>query len=148
MDRKQRFFVFLTALFVAALVTGDFVGGKFFVVFGHIGAVMLICRSGAVPWLTRRLAAVGRMALTNYLMQSVLCTTLFYGYGVGLYGKLDRTGLACVVLAVWAAQLAWSPLWLRYFRFGPAEWLWRSLTYWRLQPLRRAAEPAVAEAVL
>jgi uncharacterized protein len=118
------------------------------VALGHAAVVMLACQAGALPGLRACLAAVGRMALTNYLMQSVLCTTLFYGYGVGLYGKLDRTGLACVVLAVWAAQLAWSPLWLRYFRFGPAEWLWRSLTYWRLQPLRRAAEPAVAEAVL
>ncbi len=116
------------------------------VALGHVAVVMLVCRAGALRRLTACLAAVGRMALTNYLMQSVLCTTLFYGYGFGLYGKLDRTGLACVVLAVWAAELAWSPVWLRYFRFGPAEWLWRSLTYWRLQPLRRAAEPA-AEAV-
>jgi uncharacterized protein len=118
------------------------------VALGHAAVVMLVCKAGALRWLTARLAAVGRMALTNYLMQSALCTTLFYGYGLGLYGKLDRTGLACVVLAVWAAELAWSPVWLRYFRFGPAEWLWRSLTYWRLQPLRRAAEPAVAEAAL
>jgi uncharacterized protein len=118
------------------------------VALGHVAVVMLVCQSGAVRRLTACLAAVGRMALTNYLMQSALCTTLFYGYGLGLYGKLDRTGLAGVVLAVWAAELAWSPVWLRYFRFGPAEWLWRSLTYWRLQPLRRAAEPAVAEAAL
>lgn len=118
------------------------------VALGHVAVVMLVCRAGALRRLTARLAAVGRMALTNYLMQSILCTTLFYGYGVGLYGKLDRTGLAGVVLAVWAAELAWSPVWLRYFRFGPAEWLWRSLTYWRRQPLRRAAEPAVAEAAL
>jgi uncharacterized protein len=112
------------------------------VALGHVAVVMLVCKAGALRWLTARLEAVGRMALTNYLMQSVLCTALFYGYGFGLYGKLDRTGLAGVVLAVWAAQLAWSPVWLRYFRFGPAEWLWRSLTYWRLQPIRRAAEPA------
>jgi uncharacterized protein len=118
------------------------------VALGHVAVVMLICQAGALRRLTARLATVGRMALTNYLMQSILCTALFYGYGFGLYGKLDRWGLACVVLAVWAAQLAWSPVWLRYFRFGPAEWLWRSLTYWRLQPLRRAAESAVAEAVL
>jgi len=118
------------------------------VALGHVAVVMLVCRAGAVRRLTARLAAVGRMALTNYLMQSALCTALFYGYGLGLYGKLDRTGLAGVVLAVWAAELAWSPVWLRYFRFGPAEWLWRSLTYWRPQPLRRAAEPAAAEAAL
>jgi uncharacterized protein len=118
--------------------------GTVLVALGHAGAVMLICKSGALSWLTRRLAAVGRMALTNYLMQSVICTTLFYGYGFCLYGRFDRTGLAGVVLAIWVFQLAISPVWLRYFRFGPAEWLWRSLTYWRLQPMRRQPQPALA----
>jgi uncharacterized protein len=116
--------------------------GTVLVALGHVGVVMMIRKAGLLRWLTARLAAVGRMALTNYLMQSALCTTLFYGYGFGLYGKMDRWQLACVVLAVWALQLAYSPIWLRFFRFGPAEWVWRSLTYWRLQPIRRAAEPA------
>jgi uncharacterized protein len=75
------------------------------------------------------------MALTNYLMQSVICTTLFYGWGFGLFGSVNRTALAGIVLAIWVFQLWISPLWLRYFRFGPAEWFWRSLTYWRLQPM-------------
>jgi uncharacterized protein len=82
------------------------------------------------------------MALTNYLMQSVICTTLFYGWGFGLFGTLNRTPLAGIVLAIWVFQLLFSPLWLRFFRFGPAEWLWRSLTYWRLQPLCPMVEPA------
>jgi uncharacterized protein len=115
--------------------------GSVVVALGHVGVVMLICKSGAIPWLTRRLAAVGRMALTNYLMQSVICTTLFYGWGFWLYGTLNRTALAGIVLAIWVFQLVISPLWLRYFRFGPAEWLWRSLTYWRLQPMRAMVEP-------
>jgi uncharacterized protein len=102
---------------------------------GDVGIVMLIYRSGAVPWLTRRLAAVGRMALSNYLMQSLICTTLFYGYGFGLFGHVHRPGLAAIVVAVWIFQLSVSNIWLRYFRFGPAEWLWRSLTYWKLQPM-------------
>ena len=80
--------------------------------------------------------AVGRMALTNYLMQSVICTTLFYGWGFGLFATLNRTALAGVVLAIWVFQLLISPIWLRFYRFGPAEWLWRSLTYWRWQPMR------------
>jgi uncharacterized protein len=65
-----------------------------------------------------------------------LCTTLFYGYGFGLYGKLERYQLYYVVLCVWVLQLIFSSLWLRYFQYGPVEWLWRSLTYWQCQPLR------------
>jgi uncharacterized protein len=110
--------------------------GSLVVALGHVGLLMLIVQSGALAWLTRRLAAVGRMALSNYLTHSIVCTTLFYGYGLGLFGRLDRTGLAAVVLAIWILQVGISPIWLKAFRFGPAEWLWRSLTYWKLQPLR------------
>ncbi len=84
-----------------------------------------------------RLAATGRMALTNYLMQTIICTTLFYGHGLGLYGYVERTGQFFITLAIWALQLFWSPIWLRYFRFGPFEWLWRSATYFRFQPILR-----------
>jgi uncharacterized protein len=118
--------------------------GSILVALGHVGVVMLICQAGAIPWLTRRLAAVGRMALTNYLTQSLICTAIFYGWGLGLFATMDRTELAGVVLAIWIFQLLISPVWLAFFRFGPAEWLWRSLTYWRLQPIRRAVEPALA----
>ena len=77
------------------------------------------------------------MALTNYLGQTVICTTLFYGHGLGWYGYADRVGQLGVVLAVWVFQLIASHLWLRAFHFGPAEWLWRSLTYMRPAPMRR-----------
>jgi uncharacterized protein len=113
---------------------------------GHVGVVMRVYQSGAVPWLTRRLAAAGRMALTNYLMQSLICTTLFYGYGCGLFGMFNRLWLDVFVVSIWVFQLTTSIIWLRNFRYGPAEWVWRSLTYWKLQPMRvRAAsgEPAV-----
>ncbi|NLG76985.1 MAG: DUF418 domain-containing protein, partial [Xanthomonadaceae bacterium] len=73
--------------------------------------------------------AVGRMALTNYLSHSVICLFVFTGAGLALYGQLERYQLYYIVLAVWVAQLVWSPLWLKYFSFGPAEWLWRKLTY-------------------
>ncbi len=105
---------------------------------GHAAVLLLICKAGALTWLTRPLAAVGRMALTNYLLQSLICTTVFYGYGLGLFGSVDRVGLWLIVLAVWALQLVISPLWLRAFRFGPAEWLWRTLSYWELQPMRKS----------
>jgi uncharacterized protein len=110
--------------------------GSMVVALGHVGMLMLVVQSGVLAWLTKRLAAVGRMALSNYLTHSIVCTTLFYGYGFNLYGEINRLGLAAIVLIIWVSQLLISPIWLRHFRFGPAEWLWRSLTYWKLQPMR------------
>jgi uncharacterized protein len=121
-------------LFSGGMRYNDF--GSIPVALGHVGALILLYTSGALAWLTRRLAAVGRMALSNYLMHTLICTTLFYGYGFGLFGKLDRVQLLGVVLAIWAIQLWLSPIWLKYFRFGPAEWLWRTLTYGKAQPMR------------
>jgi uncharacterized protein len=118
--------------------------GSLIVAMGHVGLLMLIVQSGALDWLTRRLAAVGRMALSNYLTHSIVCTTLFYGYGFGLFGTINRTGLAAIVLSIWIVQFVVSPIWLKSFRFGPAEWLWRSLTYWRLQPMRVRHVEAIA----
>ena len=111
---------------------------------GYVGLVMLACRTDALRSFTRPFAAVGQTALTNYLLQTVLCTTIFYGHGLGWFGSVDRVGQIGVVAGVWALQLVASPLWLRRFRFGPAEWAWRSLTYGARQPLRRmpAPEPA------
>lgn len=103
---------------------------------GHVGLVMLVCRAGLFAALRRRLAAVGRMALTNYLMHTVICTLIFYSYGLGLFGRLPRFPLMGAVLAVWLLQLTVCQPWLERFRFGPAEWLWRSLTYRKLQPFR------------
>ena len=103
---------------------------------GHVGVIMTLCKQNVMGWFTRRLSAVGRMALSNYLLQTILCTTLFYGYGFGLFGKLDRFALLGVVIVVWIIQLLISPLWLKRFRFGPAEWVWRSLTYRKIQPLK------------
>ena len=82
---------------------------------GYVGVVMLACRTAALRRLTRPLAAVGRTALTNYLLQTILCTTLFYGHGLGWFGSVDRVGQLGVVAAVWTVQLAASPLWLRRF---------------------------------
>ncbi|MFK7790122.1 MAG: DUF418 domain-containing protein [Phycisphaeraceae bacterium] len=91
--------------------------------------VVLISRALSSVWLGRALAAVGRMALTNYLMQSILCTMLFYGYGLGLFATMSRAELLIVVLGVWALQLLWSPWWLSRHERGPMEAVWRKLTY-------------------
>jgi len=103
---------------------------------------LLFVRSGMLGWLRRALAAVGRMAVTNYLAHSVACGILFIG--LGWFNQLERHELYYVVLAIWAAQLVISPLWLRHFRFGPVEWLWRALTYLERPPMRRGAAPLAA----
>ena len=111
--------------------------GSILVAFGHIGAVMLLVKSGALQAILDRFAAAGRMALSNYLAQSVVMTTLFYGYGLGLYGDVSRVWQQVLVVAVIGLQLLVSHWWLKHFRFGPVEWLWRSLTYRQRQPMRR-----------
>jgi uncharacterized protein len=117
------------------------------------GLVLLVHTAG---WARRLapLAAAGRMAATNYVMQSVICVTLFYGVGFGLggFGLYGRTGFAAGVVltfAIWALQLWFSSWWLARYRFGPLEWLWRSLTYGAAQPMRlrdAAVAPALEEA--
>jgi uncharacterized protein len=113
--------------------------GSIIVALGHVGLVMLILKTGFVRGLTGRFAAVGRTALSNYLLHSIILTTVFYGYGLGLYGKVPRFWQMGFVLAVVGLQLLLSPWWLERYRFGPLEWAWRSLTYWRRQPMRRRA---------
>jgi uncharacterized protein len=116
--------------------------GSVAVAMGWIGVVMLVVNAGVVGWLVSALAAVGRMALSNYLAHTLICTVVFCGWGFGWWGSLSRAELLVVVAAIWTAQLIWSPLWLSRFRFGPAEWVWRSLTYWKLQPMRSGAAGA------
>ena len=78
------------------------------------------------------------MALTNYLGQTLVCVLVFDGWAFGQWGRFGIAAQLVLVLAIWAAQLIVSPLWLRRFQFGPMEWLWRSLTYWERQPMRVA----------
>lgn len=103
---------------------------------------MILCKADVLRWLTSLLAAIGQMALSNYILQSVVCATVFTGYGLGLYGRLERYQLYYVVAGCWALSLAASPIWLRHYRFGPLEWCWRSLTYWKRQPMRLRRPPA------
>lgn len=104
---------------------------------GHLGAILLFCRLWGSGWLAMRLAAVGRMALSNYLGQSVICGLIFYTVGFGLYGQFTGYYLYMVVLGVWIVQIAFSNWWLSRYRFGPAEWVWKSLTYKQRQPLAK-----------
>ena len=109
------------------------------VALGHMGLVILLVRAVPSSLPVRALSAVGRMALTNYLAHSVIASLIFYGFGLALFGTMNRLELQLVVVAVWIAQLVWSPIWLRHFRFGPVEWLWRTLTYGTPPTMRRAA---------
>jgi uncharacterized protein len=88
-------------------------------------------------WLKNRLAAVGKMALTNYVMHSVICMIVFTGVGFGLFGKLQRHELLYVVFSIWIFQLILSPIWLKYFYFGPLEWCWRYLSYLKKYPFKK-----------
>ncbi len=104
---------------------------------GWAALIMLLIRTAASAAVRARLAATGRMAFTNYLATSIVMTTIFYGYGLGLFGSVSRAALYLFCLGMWAAMLLWSKPWLDRFHYGPFEWLWRSLARRRLQPMQR-----------
>ena len=110
--------------------------GRLSLAMGYIGLVMVICKIGVLGAVRNALAKVGQMALTNYLSQSLICNVIFMGFGFGLAGELARHQIYYVVIGVWIFQLVTSSLWLRHYRFGPAEWLWRSMTYKKIQTLK------------
>ncbi|WP_380778534.1 DUF418 domain-containing protein [Sphingomonas sp. R86520] len=104
---------------------------------GYAALIILLGRPGG--WLTTRVAAAGRMAFSNYIGTSLVCTTMFYGFGFDLFGYLTRAQLYIVVVLVWIAMLAWSKPWLDRYRYGPLEWVWRSLSRFAWQPMRGSA---------
>jgi uncharacterized protein len=100
--------------------------GDILIAVGMIGVVMLLCQRG---WPLRPVAAVGRMALSNYLLQTLICTTLFYGHGLGLFGRIDRAGQLGMVVGIWTIELIVSSVWLSYFSAGPVERLMRGVLF-------------------
>ena len=106
--------------------------GRLFMGLGYLGLIILLIKIEKLESLRFRLACVGRMALTNYLMHSVIALFIFSGAGLGLLGKFSWSQLYLFVLLIWVLQLYISPLWLKYFYFGPVEWLWRLLTYLKI----------------
>jgi uncharacterized protein len=117
--------------------------GSLGVAMAWIGLVMLCCLWPAALPATRRLAAVGRMAFSNYILETMVCTTIFYGHGLGLFARLDRLQGGAIVVAVWILVFFFSQVWMRNFCFGPLEWLWRSLTYLEREPFRRRTSGAL-----
>jgi len=119
--------------------------GSLGVALGWICLVMIACRTPSLRSWCRRFAAVGKMAFSNYIFETIVCTAIFYGHGLGQFGRLSRLGGVGIVLAIWLAIFALSKVWMDHFYSGPLEWLWRSLTYKKLQTFRRTTgvpEPA------
>ncbi|WP_171036316.1 DUF418 domain-containing protein [Maricaulis alexandrii] len=117
--------------------------GSLILAFGYASTVMLISKIGVFSLIVNLFAATGRMAFTNYLTQSLIMTYIFVGTpGLGLFATVERVDQAKLVLLVWALQLVWSPIWLHFFRFGPLEWVWRTLTYGQAQPLLKGKTAA------
>ncbi|HET9221138.1 MAG TPA: DUF418 domain-containing protein, partial [Roseiflexaceae bacterium] len=102
----------------------------------YMTSLVLLTRTAIWERHLQPLASVGRMAISNYLLQTLICTTLFYGYGFGLYGQVGAAAGVLLTIAIYALQIPLSVWWLGHFRFGPVEWLWRSLTYGQRQPMR------------
>lgn len=104
----------------------------------YVSAIVLLTAKGSLVKLLRLIAPVGRMALTNYLLHSIICTTLFLPYGFGLFGKIEYWQGILLTFAVFSLQIPFSIFWLKRFNYGPFEWLWRSLTYRKIQPFRKS----------
>jgi len=100
--------------------------------FGYLCLTNLWCQGNALQWLKVGIQATGRMSLSNYLTQTILCTTFFYGHGFAWYGHLSRFQLVFITLLIWSLQISVSYLWLQRYHYGPAEWVWRSLSRWEL----------------
>jgi len=116
--------------------TGQTVGAPLLML-AYVSALCLLALSPGWGKRLRVLAPVGQMALTNYLMQSIICTLIFYGYGLGLFGKVGHAAGIALAIAIYLLQIPFSHWWMKRFYYGPAEWLWRSLTYLKPQPFRR-----------
>lgn len=102
---------------------------------GYLSILVLLYKAIPLRKIFKIFAPVGQMAFTNYLSQSIITSIIFFGFG--LFSKLQRYELYYVVGSIWIFQIIFSHIWLRYFRLGPLEWLWRSLTYWKKQPLKK-----------
>jgi len=121
--------------FSKANITYDL--GRVPVAIGHVGAIMLFCKLPILNWLKISLAAVGKMALTNYIMHSLFAMFIFTGVGFGLFGTFQRFELLYIVFAIWIFQLIASPIWLKYYQYGPLEWIWRNLSYLKKHPFKK-----------
>ena len=121
---------------VAVIGNAFFTFGHYALTTGYIGAIVLAANTvRGARWLSI-FAPLGRMALTNYITHSIILTSIFYGYAGGMFGQIDRITQVLIVLAILIVQLIVCHIWLKLFRFGPLEWVWRCITYLKLQPIK------------
>ena len=106
----------------------------------YVSGLIILIEKGVLSKLFNWLSFVGRMALTNYLLHSIIASFLFLSYGLGLFGKVSPLQSILLVFLVYGLQIPFSIFWLKKYRFGPFEWLWRSLTYMRIQPFKRKTD--------
>jgi uncharacterized protein len=131
--------------YVVGMMTGFIVAETPFITIMAVGyAALIILLSRGNGALTRRIAAAGRCAFTNYLGTSIVASLVFYGWGLGLYASVSRWQAWLLAPVVWAIMLLWSKPWLDRFHYGPFEWAWRSLSRWKLQPMRKRLDVAAA----
>ena len=103
----------------------------------HASLILLMIQAGWFKRIFDRLRAVGQMAFTNYIVHTLICTFIFFGYGLNYFAELEYYKIYFIVFAIWIIQLIYSAPWLKRFLYGPCEWLWRSLTYWKIQPMKK-----------
>ncbi|RYG03218.1 MAG: DUF418 domain-containing protein [Chitinophagaceae bacterium] len=118
---------------------------RLFLALGHISLLTVLYKAGFMNRFFTALANTGQMAFTNYLMQSIICAIIFDGFGLRWFGVLQRYEIYYIVGGIWIFQIIFSQVWMRYFRFGPFEWAWRSLTYWKKFEIRRRSLPPVQD---
>ena len=123
----------LTSRFLASLHEVSSLG----LALGYMGGIALLVHSNTLSWLTRGASAVGRLSLSNYILQSVVANLLFTFIGLAWFGERTRWELMGIVCVTYTVQIVLSTIWLRYFHMGPLEWVWRSATYLHVQPFRR-----------
>ncbi len=114
--------------------------GSLGIALAYIALVMLISKSNRFLNFKKTFSSVGKMAFTNYILMSVLGIFIFYGNGLGFYGQVDRQHQILIVFGIWMVLLILSPAWLRKFRYGPLEWMWRNLTYWKIQNIKKESK--------
>jgi uncharacterized protein len=110
--------------------------GSLFVAFTYIAFILSTYQTFQRGPLLRPFTAVGRMAFTNYILQTFICTFIFYGHGLGLFAEVERLYQILIVFVIWSILIFFSNIWLKYFYYGPLEWVWRSLTYMQKQPFK------------
>jgi uncharacterized protein len=134
--------------FTSLVVNFSHIIGGFFLSLFYISSIVLLVSKGKLHGFLKYLSPVGRMALTNYLLHSIICTSIFYGFGLGMLGQIAHLQGIFLTIAIFILQIPFSWYWLKTSRYGPMEWLWRSLTYGKLQPMRKPGSEEVISPAL